>query len=222
MTNNERRNSILAALTEANGPLNATKLADMHSVTRQIIVADIALLRAAGNNIRAEHKGYVLDIDNGDNKRKIVCRLSKDATPDELYAIVDNGGKILDVQVEHSVYGMISGNLDISSRYDVDQFIEAMNKDGVMHEDAAALCLAVTRYPNLSLKGLMTMAPVCEEKSDYRKYFDEISALALDIWAKTLDNKERPALSMGMSGSFPEAIASGATAVRVGRRLFEK
>ena len=96
------------------------------------------------------------------------------------------------------------------------------NKDGVMPEDAAALCLAVTRYPNLSLKGLMTMAPVCEEKSDYRKYFDEISALALDIWAKTLDNKESPVLSMGMSGSFPEAIASGATAVRVGRRLFGK
>lgn len=131
MTNNERRNSILAALTKATGPLNATKLADMHNVTRQIIVADIALLRAAGNNIRAEHKGYVLDIDNGDNKRKIVCRHSKDATTDELYAVVDNGGKILDVQVEHSVYGMISGNLDISSRYDVDQFIEAMNKDGV-------------------------------------------------------------------------------------------
>lgn len=96
------------------------------------------------------------------------------------------------------------------------------NKDGVMPEDAAALCLAVSRYPNLSLKGLMTMAPVCERREEYRKYFDEISALALDIWQKTLDNEERPVLSMGMSGSFPEAIASGATAVRVGRRLFEK
>ena len=96
------------------------------------------------------------------------------------------------------------------------------NKDGVMPEEAAALCLAVTKYPNLSLKGLMTMAPVCENKAEYRKYFDEISALALDIWQETLDNNEKPVLSMGMSGSFPEAIASGATAVRVGRRLFEK
>ena len=96
------------------------------------------------------------------------------------------------------------------------------NKDGVMPEDAAALCLAVSRYPNLALKGLMTMAPVCEDPAEYRKYFDEIYALSLDIWQKTLDNKERPILSMGMSGSFREAIASGATAVRVGRRLFEK
>ena len=68
----------------------------------------------------------------------------------------------------------------------------------------------------------MTMAPVCEEKAEYRKYFDEISALAVDIWTKTLHNIGSPILSMGMSGSFEQAIASGATAVRVGRRLFEK
>ena len=96
------------------------------------------------------------------------------------------------------------------------------NKDGVMPEDAAALCAAVSQLPGLELCGVMTMAPVCEDPAEYRKYFDEISALALDIWQKTLDNKERPIISMGMSGSFPEAIASGATAVRVGRRLFEK
>lgn len=96
------------------------------------------------------------------------------------------------------------------------------NKDGVMPEDAAALCAAIASYPNLALCGLMTMAPVCEEHAEYRKYFDEISALALDIWAKTLDNKKRPILSMGMSESFEPAIASGATVVRVGRRLFKK
>ena len=130
MTNNERRNSILAALCEATGPLNATKLAEMHNVTRQIIVADIALLRAAGNSIRAEHRGYVLDRNRGDDRRTIVCRHGKDNTTDELYAIVDNGGKVLDVQVEHSIYGMISGNLDIASRYDVDQFVAALNTTG--------------------------------------------------------------------------------------------
>ncbi len=130
MTNNERRSSILAELTAATSALNATKLAEMHGVTRQIIVADIALLRAAGNNIRAEHRGYVLDRNRGEDKRKIVCRHGKEGTTEELYAIVDNGGKVLDVQVEHSVYGMISGNLDIVSRYDVDQFVEAINKTG--------------------------------------------------------------------------------------------
>lgn len=96
------------------------------------------------------------------------------------------------------------------------------NKDGVMPEDAAALSRAISRLPHVELCGFMTMAPVCENPADYRKYFDEIYALSLDIWQKTLDNKGRPVISMGMSGSFPEAIASGATAVRVGRRLFEK
>lgn len=96
------------------------------------------------------------------------------------------------------------------------------NKDGVMPEEAEALCRSLSAYPNLELCGFMTMAPVCEDRQEYRKYFDEISALALDIWAKTLDNKGKPILSMGMSESFEQAIASGATAVRVGRRLFEK
>ena len=96
------------------------------------------------------------------------------------------------------------------------------NKDGVMPEDAAALCLALRNYPHLELCGFMTMAPICEDKAEYRKYFDEISHLAVDIWTKTLDNKGDPILSMGMSESFEAAIASGSTAIRVGRRLFQK
>lgn len=130
MTGKTRRENILETLKQANGPINATVLAEMNGVTRQIIVADIALLRAAGNNIRAEHKGYVLDRNANEIRKQIVCRHSKDATTDELYTIVDNGGKIIDVQVEHTIYGMISGNLDISSRYDVDQFVEDCQKTG--------------------------------------------------------------------------------------------
>ena len=93
MTGAIRRQNILAELNEATGPINATKLAEMNGVTRQIIVADIALLRAAGNNIRAEHRGYVLDRTVGEIRKKIVCKHSKDAVTDELYAVVDNGGK---------------------------------------------------------------------------------------------------------------------------------
>lgn len=130
MTNNERRQSILEALTAATAPLNATKLAEMHNVTRQIIVADIALLRAAGNNIRAEHRGYVLNKNEGTNKRKIVCQHNNENMAEELYAIVDMGGEVIDVQVEHSIYGVISADLAISSRYDVDQFIKAINESG--------------------------------------------------------------------------------------------
>ncbi|MBO4979141.1 MAG: YggS family pyridoxal phosphate-dependent enzyme [Clostridia bacterium] len=99
---------------------------------------------------------------------------------------------------------------------------EEENKSGVMPSEAEALCAAIGKYPNLSLCGLMTMAPNCEKKEDYLKFFEKIYRLSVDIWGKNCDNKESPILSMGMSGSFEEAIASGATAVRVGRKLFEK
>ena len=132
MTGNQRRQNILAELSEATAPVNATKLAEMNGVTRQIIVADIALLRAAGNNIRAEHKGYVMDKGMGEIKRKIVCKHSKEETIEQLYAIVDNVGKILDVQVEHSIYGVLSGEMGIASRFDANEFVRETAKADIV------------------------------------------------------------------------------------------
>jgi transcriptional regulator of NAD metabolism len=131
MTAEERRRQILSLLKDSKEPITATALANMYSVTRQIIVADIALLRASGEKIRAEHRGYVFDNgDDGDLKYKIVCQHSKEGALEELYAIVDNGGCAVDVMVEHSIYGTISAGLNISSRYDVDRFIEDVSKAG--------------------------------------------------------------------------------------------
>ena len=130
MTGAIRRQNILAELNDATGPINATKLAEMNGVTRQIIVADIALLRAAGNNIRAEHRGYVLDRTIGEIRKKIVCKHPKENVIDEFYAIVDNGGKVIDVQVEHSIYGVISADMSISSRFDADEFVRAVSESG--------------------------------------------------------------------------------------------
>lgn len=96
------------------------------------------------------------------------------------------------------------------------------NKSGVMPEDAEGFCLLLKKYGNLRLRGFMTMAPVCEKKEDYSKFFSETVDLVLDIWHKKLHNIERPVISMGMSDSFEMAIASGSTAVRVGRGLFVK
>ena len=95
------------------------------------------------------------------------------------------------------------------------------NKSGVLPEDAASLCGAIGKYPHLKLSGLMTMAPVCENPEDFCNYFREISRIAVDIFGENMDNKKYM-LSMGMSGSFEQAIACGATAIRVGRKLFEK
>ncbi|MBQ9782521.1 MAG: HTH domain-containing protein, partial [Clostridia bacterium] len=119
MNGEQRRLLIISRLKEANKPISATRLAEEFSVTRQIIVADIALLRAAGHNVRAEHRGYVLD--NADNNdgilKRIVVKHGKNSVQDEFYAIIDNGGKVLDVIVEHLIYGMISVKLNIANRY---------------------------------------------------------------------------------------------------------
>lgn len=96
------------------------------------------------------------------------------------------------------------------------------NKSGIMPEDVEAFCLSLDKYPYIKLCGFMTMAPICSNIEEYRKYFSKTVDLALDIWHKKLHNIERPIFSMGMSGSFEAAIAEGSTIVRIGRGLFVK
>ncbi len=131
MNAENRRKGIIEALENASAPISAASLADAYSVTRQIIVADIALLRASGYGIRAEHKGYVLDKpDTSALTKKIAVKHDKESVCDEFYAIVDNGGRVLDVSVDHSVYGRISAELNVASRYDADKFVEKINLTG--------------------------------------------------------------------------------------------
>ena len=95
------------------------------------------------------------------------------------------------------------------------------NKSGLLPAEAPGFCAALGQFPHLRLRGLMTMAPKCEKKEDYRKFFRETYRLGLDIWQKKLHNNiDRPLFSMGMSESFETAIEEGADLVRVGRALF--
>ena len=131
MNAEQRRNLIIEKLEKMSAPVCATSLAEEFGVTRQIIVADIALLRAAGKAIRAEHRGYVLDkADASVLTKKIAVKHDKESVCDEFYAIVDNGGRVLDVSVDHSVYGRISAELNVVSRYDADKFVEKINLTG--------------------------------------------------------------------------------------------
>lgn len=94
------------------------------------------------------------------------------------------------------------------------------SKGGVLPEEAEDFCLALAAFPHVRLRGFMTMAPKCENSSDYLNYFNKTSRLVLDIWTKKLHNIERPFLSMGMSDSYVPAIACGASCVRVGSAIF--
>jgi pyridoxal phosphate enzyme (YggS family) len=99
---------------------------------------------------------------------------------------------------------------------------EEENKSGLLPSEVESFCLALSDFPSIRLRGFMTMAPKCEKKEDYLKYFQQTYAQVLDIWTKKLHNIGRPIISMGMSDSFEEAIACGSDIVRIGRRLFIK
>ena len=99
---------------------------------------------------------------------------------------------------------------------------EEENKSGIMPCDVEAFCDDVLQFENIRLRGFMTMAPKCEQKEDYIKYFSRTYKIVLDILAKKRHNIYSPVISMGMSESFEEAIECGSDIVRVGRSMFAK
>ena len=121
MTAEERRGEILRALEQAETPVSASALAKQLHVSRQAIVGDVAMLRALNSPIAATPRGYVLKQEQNLQTRTIACRHDDEHLLQELYIAVDNGCAVLDVTVEHPIYGQISGQLQVFSRYDADQ-----------------------------------------------------------------------------------------------------
>ena len=136
MNAKERRSAILTRLRHENGPVSATALAKEHGVSRQIIVGDIALLRAGGEPISATPRGYLLDQESAGEIHTVAVRHTTQEMERELQICVDNGCTVLDVIVEHPVYGQLTGQLQISSRYDVEQFLAR-----IRDSDAAPLSM---------------------------------------------------------------------------------
>lgn len=127
MTAQQRRDAILEELTQAKKPVSATALANRFGVSRQLIVGDVALLRAGGAAIAATARGYVMQTRRDGLVRQVACRHQGNEMETELQIIVDNGCTVQDVIVEHPVYGQLTGTLGLSSRYDVRQFIQRCN-----------------------------------------------------------------------------------------------
>ena len=119
----EERRQIIAQTLTADKAISATALAGKFSVSRQIIVGDIALLRAAGMDIVATPRGYKLAESSG-LLRTVATIHTKEQVEQELLTIVDNGCTVIDVVVEHPLYGQICGQLSLASRYDVAQYVE--------------------------------------------------------------------------------------------------
>ena len=119
----ERRQAILNTLNSAGHPVSASALARQFSVSRQVVVGDVARLRAAGANISATPRGYVISQESGGLIRQVACQHDAAGMEAELNAMVDHGCTVLDVIVDHPIYGQLTGPLQLSSRYDVAQFI---------------------------------------------------------------------------------------------------
>jgi hypothetical protein len=107
------------------GPIRGGELAKHFSVSRQSLVQDVAILRAGGEDIVATPRGYRLPEGRERGHRAILaCRHAPERTEEELQILVDHGVKVLDVIVEHPLYGELRGSLMIESRADLQDFLE--------------------------------------------------------------------------------------------------
>lgn len=123
----KRRAAVLRQLESAEKPVSASHFAKEFKVSRQSIVGDVALLRAAGYEIIATARGYLLELEKDKQGiiRKIACQHKPEQTEDELLTIVSLGGEIIDVVVEHPIYGELIGGLHIRTKKEVHEFIKA-------------------------------------------------------------------------------------------------
>ena len=147
----QRREKILEQLHGASGPISASVLAAELGVSRQIVVGDVALLRAGGAAIEATPRGYQFHRAPGGYTGILACiHKTAEEMRAELYTVVDQGGTVVDVVVENPLYGEIRGNLNLSNRYDVDNFLTeaAHAPEGLLSRMTGGVHLHTLRCPD--------------------------------------------------------------------------
>src|SRR3712207_3372136 len=124
-----RRKEICRLLENSKVALNGTELAKILGVSRQVIVQDIAVLKAGNYNIISTNRGYLLPQDKKKEFERVFCISHTDAQiEEELNIMVDLGATVRDVFVSHSVYGIIRVELNIKSRRDIQKLLEDIQK----------------------------------------------------------------------------------------------
>ena len=126
MDGEKRRSKIIELLKKNKNPLSGSQLAKLLDVSRQVIVQDIALLRAGNHEIISTSSGYMLQ---STLKPQRILRVVHDdkSTLDELFTIVDLGGQVIDVRIQHRRYGDFSAQLNIKSRKDAEKLVESIS-----------------------------------------------------------------------------------------------
>lgn len=126
MKTSERRREILKTLQRAELPVAARELAAKFGVSRQVIVQDMAVIRASEPGILSTTKGYTIQQENNCT-REFKVRHRQEQAAEELTLIVDCGGRVKNISISHRVYGRVTAEMDIRSRQDVAEFVEALS-----------------------------------------------------------------------------------------------
>ena len=126
MTTAERRREILQILSGAGDPVAARDLAARFGVSRQVIVQDLAVIRASHPHIISTYRGYVMQQPESGFTREFKVRHGSDRTEEELNLIVDCGGRVKNISISHRVYGRMTADLNISCRQDVQDFLQSL------------------------------------------------------------------------------------------------
>ncbi|MDD3186568.1 MAG: transcription repressor NadR [Anaerostipes sp.] len=126
MSGEVRRTKIIQMLSQAQKPISGLALSKELQVSRQVIVQDIALLRANGSEIISTNRGYLMSI-RAMHERVFKVHHEDDEVGQELNAIVDMGGQIQDVLIFHKIYGTMRAHLNIKSRMDVEKYLKEID-----------------------------------------------------------------------------------------------
>jgi transcriptional regulator of NAD metabolism len=161
----ERQERLVEALRERDHPVTGGELATLLGVTRQVVVHEIALLRAQGVPIVSTPRGYFLE-ERDDRQERYILAVNHppELTSTELKILVDYGVRVIDVLVEHPLYGELRGSLHLASRRDVDLFLQQL------HETKASLLSSLTDGHHLHTVECADPARLNEAIAELRKH----------------------------------------------------
>lgn len=131
----QRRQFLLEKIKTSTQPLTGGELAALTSVSRQVIVGDMTLLKAKGEPIIATSQGYLYLADRATEEasRRIACHHQTDDTERELKLLVESGVTVKDVSIEHPVYGELTAGIHVSNIQEVEAFMKRVRETGASY-----------------------------------------------------------------------------------------
>lgn len=131
MDGQTRRKKLIKMLEQGTKPISGVAVGKTFGISRQVVVQDVALLRAEGYDILATARGYILNKEAGHLATRMMgVRHGEEQLQDELNTIVDNGGRVRNVIISHSIYGDVVGDLMLKNRRDVQAFVDKVKESG--------------------------------------------------------------------------------------------